>query len=131
MSGSDVGSALPADAIRNPANPAHFMVIKPVNRRIRVYAGETLLADSTNAIRVMETGRTVYDPVVYVPKPDLAASLENIDKSTHCPIKGDAAYVGLNGKEVGWSYPDPLPFAIALKDRHAFWPDKVRLVEGE
>lgn len=118
-------------AIRNPANANHVMVIKPVPRRIRVYRNETLLADTTDAKRVFEIGRSVYDPVVYVPKADLCVAFDPIDRSTHCPVKGDAGYAGLNGEEIAWTYSVPLEIAKDLHGLYAFWPDKVRIVEGE
>lgn len=118
-------------AIRNPAEPNHLMVLKEIPRRIRIYAGTTLLADTTKALRLMEIGRSVYDPVIYVPETDLACVFESIDKSTRCPIKGDARYVGLDGEELGWVYKRPLAMARQLSGHHAFWPSKVRVVEGE
>ena len=125
--------AIPAlsAAIRNPNNPAHLMVLKEVPRRVRVYAGDVLLADSTAALRVMEIGKSVYDPVIYIPQSDLVADFEPVDKSTHCPIKGDASYVALNGDELGWVYRDPIPMTQQLKGHYAFWPSKTRLVEGD
>ncbi|POF28572.1 DUF427 domain-containing protein [Roseibium marinum] len=119
------------NAIRNPDNPAHLMVIKDISRRIRIYAGDTLLADSTGAIRVIEIGKSVYDPVVYVPETDLTADFGEMDRSTHCPIKGDASYVSFGGEEIGWVYRTPIPMADRLAAHYAFWPKKVRLVEGE
>ncbi|PVB61780.1 DUF427 domain-containing protein [Labrenzia sp. 011] len=127
---AETGPAL-ENAIRNPANPAHLMVIRDIPRRMRIYAGETLLADSTAAVRVMEIGRSVYDPVVYVPEADLAADFGKVDKSTHCPIKGDASYVSLDGEEIGWVYGTPIAMAGRLAGHYAFWPAKVRVVEGE
>ncbi len=118
------------DAIRNPKDPNHLMVIKPVTRNIRVFAGETLLAKTTNAIRVMEVGRGVYDPVIYVPENSLQSPFSELSKSTHCPIKGDASYVAIGGDEIGWVYKTPLQMSIQLKNHYAFWPDKVRIVEG-
>ncbi|MBG6166192.1 uncharacterized protein (DUF427 family) [Labrenzia sp. EL_195] len=120
-----------SEAIRNPDNPAHMMVIKDVPRRIRVYAGDVLLADSSNALRVIEVGKSVYDPVVYIPEDDLVGSLEPIEKSTYCPIKGDASYIALDGEEVGWVYRNPIPMTHRLKAHCAFWPSKTRLVEGD
>jgi len=120
-----------ADAIRNPANPAHLMVVRPVGRRIRIYAGDTLLADSTRALRVIEVGKSVYDPVVYVPGNDLAVAFERLEKSTHCPLKGNASYVALAGEELGWTYENPIEAAAAIKGHFAFWQQKTRLVEGE
>jgi len=118
-------------AIGNPGNAEHFMAIKPVPRRIRVYCGARLIADTLEAVRVLEVFGKIYDPVVYVPPGDLVEPLQPIDKSTHCPLKGDAAYFAFDGEEIGWSYPAPFEFSVALAGRHAFWPDKVRIVEGE
>ena len=120
-----------ADAIRNPANPNHLMVLKPVAQRVRIYAGDTLLADSTKALRVIEVGKSVYDPVVYIPGDDLSAAFQRLEKSTHCPLKGDASYIALNGAELGWAYENPINAASAIKGYFAFWPQKTRLVEGE
>lgn len=131
LSGSPTQSPAFAEAIRNPENPDHLMVIKPVSRRIRILAGDTLLADSTSAIRIMEVGRSVYDPVIYVPAADIRVDLEPVDKSTHCPIKGDASYRSLGGEEIAWTYEKPIPMAADLAGHFAFWPSKVRIVEGE
>ena len=119
------------NAVRNPGNPDHLMVIKEIPNRIRIYSGNTLLADSTNALRVMEIGKAVYDPVVYIPETDLKAAFEPVDKSTHCPIKGDASYVALDGEEIGWVYETPIAMAGRLKSHFAFWPAKTRLIEGD
>lgn len=118
-------------AIRNPANSNHLMVIKPAKQRVRIYAGETLLADSTNALRVLEFGKSVYDPVVYVPFDSLKSDFDDLDKSTHCPIKGDSNYIAINGEELGWVYKAPLDMARQLANHYAFWPDKVKIIEGE
>jgi len=126
MAGSSIDGA-----IRNPGNDDHFMAIKPVNRRIRIYRGDCLIADTMDAVRVLEMFGKVYDPVVYVPPGDLKQALQPVDKSTRCPLKGEAAYFAFDGEEIGWSYLDPFEFSKALTGRHAFWPDKVRVVEGE
>ncbi|WP_420413561.1 DUF427 domain-containing protein [Roseibium sp.] len=123
-------SAAFEDAIRNPANPAHLMVIKPVTRRIRIFAGDVLLADTKNALRVLEVGRSVYDPVIYVPEADLMCDFDSLEKSTHCPIKGDATYITLEGEELGWVYTSPIETSQKLANHYAFWPNKVRLIEG-
>jgi len=106
------------------------MAIKPVERRVRIYAGDLLLADTTDAVRVIEIGKTAYDPVLYVPAADVSASLEPLDRSTHCPIKGDASYFALKGEEIAWSYENPIDFAEGLAGRRAFWAFKVRTEEG-
>ena len=128
---TDTPIAALKDAIRNPNDPNHMMVVKSVPRRMRVYAGDTLLADSMSALRVMELGKSVYDPVVYFPEEDVIAPLDPAEKSTHCPIKGDASYVSLAGEEIGWIYQDPIPMTRQLTGHHSFWPSKTRLVEGD
>jgi uncharacterized protein (DUF427 family) len=117
-------------AIRNPANPHHFMVAKPVERRVRIYRGERLLAETTRAVCVIEIGRKAHDPVFYVPPEDVVVPLERLDKTTHCPLKGDASYYAVDGEEVGWAYRTPLDFAAVLAGRHAFWASKVRIEQG-
>ncbi|AQQ07476.1 hypothetical protein B0E33_17165 [Roseibium algicola] len=117
--------------MRNPENPDHLMVIKDVPRRIRIYQGAALLADSINAVRVLEIGKSFYDPVIYVPEADLKTRFGYVDKSTHCPIKGDASYISHDGEEIGWVYRSPVPMAEKLAGHYAFWPSKVRIIEGE
>lgn len=118
------------DAIQNPNNPNHLMVIRPVSQRIRIYVGEEMIAETNQAIRIIEVGKTFYDPTVYVPADALTGNMEKTDKSTHCPIKGDAAYYLYKGDEISWAYPSPLDMAKKLTGFHAFWPQKVRIEEG-
>jgi uncharacterized protein (DUF427 family) len=118
-------------AIRNQGNPDHLMVIRPVRRTVRVYIGDTLIAQTHNALRVMEMGKSLYDPALYIPVSDLVVDLDPVDKSTHCPLKGDASYLAMNGAEIAWTYDRPLEGAQMLEDHLAFWPDKVRIAEGD
>jgi len=116
--------------IRSPGNEAHFMHVKPVSQRVRVRMGEQILADSTGAIRIMETGKEPYDPVIYVPEGDVEAPLEPVDgKSTHCPLKGDASYFALDGDVIAWTYDRPLEVSQLLKGHVAFYPNKVTVEE--
>jgi len=122
------GPATSARAVvRNPANPDHFMMIERVGGRVRVFAGERLIAASDAALEVREVGRKTYDPVLYVPAADLAVELQPTARTSHCPLKGDATYYALDGDEIGWSYITPFAFAGALAGCHAFWPSKVRI----
>ena len=118
-------------AIRNPANPNHLMVIRPVRRTVRVHVGDTLVAKTQNALRVMEMGKSLYDPTLYIPASDVVVSLEPVEKSTHCPLKGDASYVSFAGDEIAWTYDRPLEGSRQLEGHFAFWPDKVRITEGD
>jgi len=116
--------------VRNPDNEAHFMHVKPVRLRVKVRRGGQVLAESTNALRIMETGREPYDPVIYIPRADIADALQPVSgKSTHCPLKGDASYFTLDGDEIAWTYDRPLAGAEPIRDHVAFYADKVSIEE--
>ncbi|MEM7748733.1 MAG: DUF427 domain-containing protein [Pseudomonadota bacterium] len=122
-------------AIRRPDAPSHYMVLRPINRRIVIRLPDgTRLADSTRATRLMEVGKTLYDPVVYVPKQDLTADLEKQENTTHCPLKGDATYFSYRHAgevlpSLAWSYDTPLDFAQDIVGLIAFYSDKVVVEE--
>jgi uncharacterized protein (DUF427 family) len=118
-------------AIRQPDSPHHFMVARPVERRVRIWRGDRLIADTTSALCLIEVGRKAHDPVYYVPPEDVVVPFESVDKTTHCPLKGDASYYAVDGEEVGWAYREPFDFAAVLAGRHAFWSSKVRIEQGE
>lgn len=125
------------NAIQNPNNPNHFMRIKPVTARVRVLRDGQVLADSVNAVRVLEVGRDLYDPVLYIPKDDVSDRLIPNPKQTHCPLKGDATYFDLAAEdgskvetEIAWTYAQSFDFAQALKGRLGFYANKVTIEES-
>ena len=97
-------------AIHNPGEPRHFMRIVPAGGRRTATIDGAVLADSADAVLVKEVARDIYDPVVYFPRQDVdMAKLALIDKTTHCPLKGDTEYfdVTADGRTVAqaaWSY---------------------------
>lgn len=122
------------NAVHNPAEPRHYMKLKPVNRLVRISCGDVVLAQTTSAVHLLEVGRDLYDPVFYLPVADLVADLVPIaEKSTHCPLKGDASYFAISvgaarsGDYVAWAYPEPFEFAAALADLIAFDGAKLRI----
>lgn len=116
--------------IHAPGNEAHFMHVKSVPQRVRVRKGDQVLAESTGALRIMETGRGPYDPMIYIPEADVTGPLDAVDgKSTHCPLKGDASYFTLAGDEIAWTYDRPLEVSQILKGHIAFYPNKVVVEE--
>lgn len=124
------------NGIHNPSNPKHFMRLKPCARRVRIWRGDLLLVDTVNATRLMEVGGDLYDPMFYIRPQDVKGQLNQIpDKSTHCPLKGDASYYLLEddtipeGSYFAWSYDDPFDFASDLNGLIAFNPDLVRIEE--
>ena len=119
-------------ALHNPAEARHFMRIKPVNRTVEVWSGDTLLARTTRAVRLIEAGRDLYDPVFYIPREDVAIELNEISKSTHCPLKGDASYYTQSGQSeppIAWAYNQPFDWAEPLRGRVAFDANQVEFRE--
>ena len=118
------------DAIHNPAEPRHFMTVTPTGDRRVATIGGHVVADSTAALVCKEVGRGIYDPVVYFPRADVEdGSLVPIDKSTHCPLKGDTEYfdVVIDGgrhAEAAWSYVE-LVTDNPLRDLVAFDANQV------
>jgi len=118
------------DAIRNPASAAHLMVLQPVNRPVEVQLAGRTIARTTQAVRLVEIGRGIYPPRLYLPLTDATVPLETLGKSTHCPLKGDAAYHSVDGVEVGWSY-KTLDFAAAIDGLISFDGPTIRIIEDE
>ena len=103
----------------------HRIETKPAKERVRVTFNGEVIADTRDAIR-MEEGD--YPAVFYFPRKDV--KMERLMRSshrTHCPFKGDAAYFSLvNGPENAvWSYEQPYDEMSVIKERLAFYPDKV------
>ena len=122
--------------IHNPDEPRHFMRIKPVKGRVRILLDGEVLAESDSAMRVLEAGRDLYDPVLYVPAGDVRAKLSQVGKRTFCPLKGHASYFDLvseegrvEAPEIAWSYQETFDFAEELKDLVAFDPARVAIEE--
>ncbi len=122
-------------AIRRPDAPSHFMVLKPISKRIVVrLTNGPVLAESTTATRLMEAGKALYDPVVYLPMEDVTVALARQDRTTFCPLKGDASYFRLESgqdtqDDIAWSYEAPFDFSRDIKGLIAFYPDRVVIEE--
>ena len=124
------------ETIHSPHDARHFMRLKPIAGRVRILRDGQLLAQSDNAMRLIEAGRDIYDPTIYLPAADIVATLKQTEKQTHCPLKGDASYFDLlsatgdvDAAEIAWSYRSTLDFAAELKDLIAFYGGKVVIEE--
>lgn len=118
--------------IHNPAEPRHYMRVRPIAANVSVYEGDILLAKSNAALRLIEIGKDVYEPVVYVPKAALSDALISAgDLSTHCPLKGDAHYykTAQDDEPIAWIYDRTLPFADVMKDHVGFYANRVTITE--
>jgi uncharacterized protein (DUF427 family) len=97
-------------AIHDPGEPRHFMTVTPAGGRRTATVDGRVVADSTEALVCKEVGRGIYDPVVYFPRDAVVdGALVPIERTTHCPLKGDTEYfdVVVDGRrypEAAWSY---------------------------
>ncbi len=119
------------NAIHNPSEPRHFMRIVPASKERSASVSDTVIAQSTKAAVVKEVGLDLYDHVTYFPRADVNMSaLDPIEKTTHCPLKGDTEYFDLvlDGEriaEAAWSYVDTIDVAAELRGLVAFDTTKV------
>lgn len=118
------------NVIRNPGNPEHYMSIQPVGALVEIYVVDELIASTERAVWLQEVGKTVYPPRLYIPRNELKQELQPVDKTTHCPLKGDASYYSFMGKEIAWGYELPFDYANSITGLVSFWPERVRVEIG-
>ena len=112
--------------------PDHPITITRNPRRVRVTAGDVVIAETSKALTLKEAK---YPAVQYVPREDAnMALLERSERTTHCPYKGDASYynVKADGKTLDnaiWTYETPFPAMTEILGHLAFYPDKVKIEE--
>lgn len=99
---------------------------------MRVRLEGVIVAESDAALVLTEAA---YPPVYYVSRADARwAHFARSERTTHCPYKGEACYFDLSVGETiragaVWSYEDPHPAVIAIRDHLAFYPDRVDAIE--
>ncbi|WP_369722735.1 DUF427 domain-containing protein [Bradyrhizobium sp. LLZ17] len=112
--------------------PDHPITITQNPRRVRVTAGDIVIADSAKALTLKEAK---YPAVQYVPREDAnMALLERTDRTTHCPYKGEASYYSIKAggntlENAIWTYETPFPAMTEISGHLAFYPDKVKIEE--
>ena len=112
--------------------PDHPITITTNPKRVRVYLGGVVIADTTGALKLKEAS---YPAVNYVPREDAnMAVLARTERVTHCPYKGDANYFSIvaDGKTIEnaiWTYEAPFPAMAEISGHLAFYPDKVTIEE--
>jgi len=106
----------------------HPISIERNPARVVVSVAGHVIADTGNALTLREAD---YPAVQYIPRKDVDFSqLERTDHATYCPYKGDCSYYSIPAggeKSVNavWSYENPFPAVAQIKDRIAFYPDRV------
>jgi len=109
--------------------PDHIVAIRPAGKRIRIFAGKLLIADSQRALQVEESR---HDPVYYLPESDVDLSrLTPTDTSTYCPFKGHASYWSVSGDpaltDSVWSYQTPYDECREIAGHFAFYSDRLNV----
>jgi uncharacterized protein (DUF427 family) len=106
--------------------------VAPTSARVRITLGGTVIADTTDAVRVLETS---HPPVYYVPRADfIDGALEPAPGASMCEFKGAARYLTLRSgatvsESAAWYYPTPTAGFEALVDRIAVYPSRVDACE--
>ena len=109
--------------VHYPPNPYHRIDCRPTRRLLRVEVAGTTLVDTDDTVIVFETA---LEPRLYVdPSHVLTSVLRQTDTSTYCNYKGYATYwsavVGdTEIQDVAWSYLDPPPESLPIKDFLSF-----------
>lgn len=103
--------------------------VERVAEPVRVELGGAVVAQTTQALRVLETS---HPPVIYVPPQDVApGALRPAHKApTVCEFKGVAHYFDVTGgktteRAAAWSYPEPVEGYELLRDHAAFYPSRM------
>ena len=111
--------------------------VEPVAKRIEVVLGSVTVADTTSALRVLET---THPPSYYVPVEDVldGSLVPSSGRTTFCEWKGVATYFdvvagGVLAERAAWTYRDPTAGFEELRDRVSFYcaPFDACLVDGE
>jgi uncharacterized protein (DUF427 family) len=120
-----------AKMARSPGHqrwPDHHVVEEHPKDRVQIYFEGEKIADSADVIRVNEDEHPAR---YYLPRKDVRMDLlKRTQQTTECPFKGTAHYytLKLRGDEkenVVWTYEDPYDEHRDLKDRLAFYDERV------
>lgn len=102
---------------------------EPTSAHVRVVHAGHVVADTTRAIRILETSQP---PAFYLPVADVDASVLRPSRThTFCEWKGSASYVDLvvPGAEpvadAAWTYPSPVAAFAEITGHYAFYAQKV------
>lgn len=104
-------------------------IVVPVNRRVRIDHGGEQIADSTRAVRHLETASP---PTIYIPEADIRMDLLTpaAGRRSVCEWKGTASYFDLRvGSSVveraAWTYESPRDAFAQLLGHYSFYAGRV------
>ena len=104
--------------------------LEPTKRRIRIIHAGVTIADTSAALRILETS---HPPVYYLPPVAIAAQVlrPSAARGSFCEFKGVATYWDLVVKDsavvqaAAWSYAEPSERYAALANHLAFYAGRV------
>jgi uncharacterized protein (DUF427 family) len=117
--------------ISHPHDPFHRIDTLRSSRSIRIEHDGRPLAESTRAVLLFETLLPVR---FYLPREDVVVPLETSNTVTFCAYKGRATYYSVpdGPRDIAWTYHEPLHDAVPVRDRIAFFDERVDVVvDGE
>jgi len=100
----------------------------PCERRVRVEIGGVVLADTTQALRVLETS---HPPTLYLPPGDVRLDLlHKTGRGSFCEWKGRATYFDVVAgdraeRAAAWTYRSPVARYAALRDHVSLYPGRM------
>ncbi len=107
---------------------SHPITVRPTDARVTVRVGDTVVAETDNALSLAEAS---YPVVQYIPLADVDQSLlERTTTQTYCPYKGDASYYtvkmpdGSTETDLIWTYEHPYPSVAEIAGHVAFYPNR-------
>lgn len=116
------------EVLGHPRDPYHRVDTRRTEERVVVRVGDTVVAETTHAVKLYETGLPVR---YYVPEQDVADGvLGPSGLHTTCPYKGVASYrsASADGTTVGdaaFCYPEPLGETLQVRGMLCFLADGV------
>jgi uncharacterized protein (DUF427 family) len=117
--------------IGHARDPFHRIDSRRTSRHIVVRIGGEIVADTTRAVALFETGLPTR---WYIPREDVLAELTRNDSHrTTCSYKGNATHCDVAGERaIAWSYELPLNDAVPVRSMISFYNERVDIeVDGE
>ncbi len=100
-------------------------VLEKVARHILVKVGSLVVAETREAIRILETASP---PSYYLPSNAIKIDLIHCRESSFCEWKGEATYLSMDNvtsNPVGWMYKNPSSRFFSIKDYIGFYPGRI------
>jgi uncharacterized protein (DUF427 family) len=118
-------------ALGHARDPYHRVDILQTSRHVKVSVDGGVVAESNSPLVLYETG---LPPRWYFKSAEVRQDLlQESDTQTRCAYKGFASYWSVGDEDdIAWYYPDPTRDAERVKDRIAFFNERVDIeVDGE